>query len=291
MTTLRVAAVQLTSTPDVERNLASAARLVAEAADRGSRLVVLPEMVHCTGPGEVLRASAQPLDGPFTAWAAALARSHGVWLVAGSFIEAAPDGRRHNTCCTFDPTGAPVAVYRKVHLFDVHVPGAQLQESATVSPGSDLVVFDGPRPDGGPPDGGGSPRPGAIPPVRLGCSICYDLRFPELYRVLALEGADVVVLPAAFTAATGPPHWEILLRARAIENQVFVIAANQVGRSTERLAWHGHSMVVDPWGRVLAEAGGEEGLLVADLDLAEQAHIRATLPSVANRQPAAYRWP
>jgi predicted amidohydrolase len=271
---VRVAAVQLTSIEDKDANLGAASRLVAAAASEGAELVVLPEMFNCLGSGAALRAGAEPLDGPTSAWASSTALEHGIHLVAGSFIErpASGDGRNHNTSCVYGPDGARLAVYRKIHLFDVEVPDAEFHESAVIEPGDEVVVVD-------------------TGPLRLGLNICYDLRFPELFRIQALEGATAVTVPAAFTAKTGPPHWEVLLRARAIENQVFVIAAGQRGTSPGALAWHGHSMIIDPWGTVLVEAPDEEGVIVADLDLAEQVRMRSILPSLANRQPATYRWP
>jgi predicted amidohydrolase len=280
---MRVAAVQLTATADPAANRARAAGLVDDAVSAGATLVVLPEMFACTGSRAELRAGAEPLDGPTSAWAAAVARDAGVTLVAGSFIEVDDAGRLHNTSCVYGPDGARLAVYRKVHLFDVDVPGAEYRESDLITPGDQLVTVDVPVT--------GAPGDGAT--IRLGLSVCYDLRFPELYRILTLAGAEVVVVPAAFTATTGPPHWELLLRARAVENQVFVIAADQWGASSDRLRWHGHSMVVDPWGIVLATATATDGdaVVMADLDRDGQARVRATLPSVANRRPGAYAWP
>jgi deaminated glutathione amidase len=278
---MRAAAVQLTSTADKAANLDTAGRLVADAADAGAGLVVLPEMFNCLGTGAELAAGAEPLDGPTARWAAETARRHGITLVAGTFVErgGAGEDRRRNTCTVWGPDGARRAVYRKVHLFDVEVPGAEYHESAVIAPGDEVVVAD--------TDAG-----------RVGLSVCYDVRFPELYRLAALGGATIVTVPAAFTATTGPPHWEVLLRARAIENQVFVVAAGQVGASNDKLRWHGHSMIIDPWGTVLAEAGGADddpagkgSVVVADLDTAEQTRVRSVLPSLANRRPSAYRWP
>lgn len=274
MTAVLVAAVQLCSGPDRDANLGNAAELLDEAADRGARLVVLPEMVNVLGPGAVLRGGAEPLDGPTARWSAEQARRRGVWLVAGSFIERAPDGTRHNTSLLVSPDGEVAATYRKIHLFDCDVPGAEFHESSVSSPGVEPVVA----------DAGGLG-------IRVGLSICYDVRFPELYRVLALGGADVVVVPAAFTARTGPPHWEVLLRARAIENQVHVVAAGQHGSSGPGLDWHGHSMIVDPWGTVLAQAPAGDAVVVAEVDLDRQARVRSVLPSLTARRPAAYRWP
>jgi predicted amidohydrolase len=275
VTLMLVAALQLCSTDDKAKNLATAARLLEEAADRGAGLAVLPEMFNNLGSGSVLRDGAEPFEGPTTGFAREQAARRRLWLVAGSFIEQVDAEHRTNTSVVVSPDGEIVATYRKVHLFDVDVPGAVFRESAVFGAGDDLVVTD--------VDG--------IGPV--GLSICYDLRFPELYRILALRGAGLIVVPAAFTARTGPPHWEVLLRARAIENQLYVVAAAQVGHSSERLAWHGHSMIIDPWGTVLAEAPGDahEAVVVADVDAAERERVRTILPSLANRRPDAYRWP
>jgi deaminated glutathione amidase len=267
---MRVAAVQLTSTADRSRNLEIAGKLIAAAAGEGARLIVLPEMFNVLGDADVLRAGAEPLDGPSLRWAGEQARQHGVWLVAGSIMERVSGQERiFNTSCLFDPDGERRAIYRKIHLFDCDVPGASYHESATVMPGRDIVRAEA--------DG-----------VPLGLSICFDLRFPELFRILALDGVRVIALVSAFTERTGRDHWEVLVRARAIENQVFLIAANQVGASTPKLRWFGRSMIVDPWGVVLAQAPDRECYIIADLDFAEQDRVRAQLPSLANRRPEAY---
>lgn len=267
---MRVAAIQLTSTADRARNLEAAAKFIAGAAGDGARLIVLPEMFNVLGDAEVLRAGAESLDGPSLRWAGEQARHHRVWLVAGSIMErVAGQERSYNTSCLFDPAGERRAIYRKIHLFDCDVPGANYHESATVMPGSDIVCTEA--------DG-----------VPLGLSICFDLRFPELFRILALHGAQLIALASAFTERTGRDHWEVLVRTRAIENQVFLIAANQVGASTPKLRWFGRSMIVDPWGVVLAQAPDRECAIVADLDFAEQNRMRAQLPSLANRRPEAY---
>jgi predicted amidohydrolase len=268
---MRVAAIQLTSTADRARNLDCAEKLIASSAEDGARLVVLPEMFNVLGDADVLRAGAETLDGPSLGWAGEQARQHGIWLVAGSIMERVEgESRIFNTSCLFDPRGERRATYRKIHLFDCDVAGASYHESATVMPGRDIVRAEA--------DG-----------VSLGLSICYDLRFPELFRILALDGARLIVLASAFTERTGRDHWEVLVRARAIENQVFVIAANQVGASTPTLRWYGRSMIVDPWGVVLAQAPDRESYIVAELDFAEQDRLRAQLPSLANRRPEAYR--
>lgn len=270
---VQIAAVQFTATPDKDHNRGRVSRLVRMAAGEGSDVVVLPELWNCCGPAEVLRAGAEPLDGPSLGLVAELARDLGVWIVAGTIVERTTPGSgppTANTCVVVDPAGDQVAHYRKLHLFDVDVPGAGFRESETVSAGERVVVAD-------------------VAGVRVGLSVCYDVRFPELFRLLVLDGAEVVVVPAAFTAQTGPAHWEVLLRARAIEDQCFVVAADQCGRSTDRLAWHGHSMVIDPWGTVLAEAGGTEAVVPVVLDLDEVRRVRSVLPSLANRRPALYR--
>ena len=267
---MRVAAVQLTSTAEKSRNLEAAGRFLTAAAADGARLIVLPEMFNVLGDADVLRQGAETLEGPTLRWAKELARRHGVWLIAGSIMErVSGQGKLFNTSCLLDPQGEIRAAYRKIHLFDCDVPGASLHESETMMPGREIIRADA--------DG-----------VALGLSICYDLRFPELYRVLALDGVRLIALASAFTERTGRDHWEILVRARAIENQVFVLAANQVGASTPRLRWFGRSMIVDPWGIVLAQAPDREGYTLADLDFEAQDRMRAQLPSLANRRPESY---
>ncbi len=280
---MRVAAIQTTAGPERDANLEHAAGLVEQAAAHGARLVVLPEYFAVAGDADTLRRSAETLTGPTVTWAARLAARLRISLVAGTFPERAegdPAGRVFNTSCLIGPNGEIEARYRKVHLFDVELEGATVRESAGIAPGSELCTS--PL----------APEGGATVP-ELGLSICYDLRFPELYRVLALHGATLVSVPAAFTAATGPHHWEVLLRARAIENQVYVVAAAQVGvlpRGMPRC--HGHSMIVDPWGTVLAEQEQPEpGVVVADTDDATLERIRTQLPVLAHRRPDAYRLP
>ncbi len=272
--TLRAAAVQLRSTPDRERNLRTADRLVREAAGRGASLVVLPEKWSVLGTPEQTAAGAEPLDGPALTWARAIAAELGIDLVAGSIAERVDGAERgRNTSVHVAPDGSDAATYRKVHMFDVEVGGRVYRESEHEEAGESLVVT---RTAGG---------------VEVGMSVCYDLRFPELYRILAVRGARVLVVPAAFTLATTREHWEILLRARAIEDQCFVIAANQVGEHAPGYSSGGRSMIVDPWGVVLAQAPDTECVVVADLDLARQDEVRRTLPSLANRRPDAYAWP
>lgn len=281
MSGVRVAAIQMCSGGDKSANFATARHLLTGAADRGARFAVLPEMFNNLGSGRVLREGAEPFEGPTTEFARAEAVRLGIWLLAGSFIELGADGTRHNTSVLVSPTGEIVAAYRKVHLFDVNVPGAEFRESDVTAPGTELVIAE--------VDGVGP----------VGLSICYDLRFPELYRILTLRGAKVIVVPAAFTAVTGPPHWEVLLRARAIENQVHVIAAGMHGTTStvsrgggvSTLGWHGHSMVIDPWGDVMERLDHGDGVVVAGIDPAYREEVRERLPSLAHRRPSAYVWP
>jgi predicted amidohydrolase len=271
---MRVAAVQLNSTADFERNLERADRFTRAAAADGAQLVVLPEKWSALGRGEALRAGAQPLDGPAIGWARAVARELGIDLVAGSISERRDDEPRlRNTSVHVGPDGEIRATYRKVHMFDVVVEGTVYHESEHEEPGEELAVSQ------------------AAGGVELGLSICYDLRFPEVYRILAIRGARIFSVPAAFTVPTTRDHWEVLLRARAIEDQAFVIAANQIGEHEPGVRSGGRSMIVDPWGIVLALAADREGPIVADLDLDAQERIRRELPALANRRPAAYGWP
>jgi predicted amidohydrolase len=271
---LRVAAIQLNATADPAANLAVADRLTRAAAADGATVIVLPEKWTAMGGEDELRAAAEPLDGPAVSWARKVARELAVDLVAGSILElVAGQEKLANTCVHVDPRGEVRAVYRKVHMFDVEVDGRSYLESALEQPGEEIVLS---RTGDG---------------VGLGLSICYDLRFPELYRILAVRGARIIAVPAAFTLATTRDHWETLVRARAIENQAFVIAANQVGRHPAGQQSGGRSMIVDPWGVVLAQSPDSEGHVLAELDLDRQQQIRASLPSLANRRPAAYRWP
>jgi predicted amidohydrolase len=258
----------MTTGADRGRNIATAGRLVAEAAAAGARLVVLPEkwpFIH----GPRTREGAEALDGPSLSAARGWARQLGIAILAGSVIEGREDGRAHNTSVLIGPDGEPTATYRKLHMFDVDVGGVSYRESAVTAPGNEIVV-------------------GEALGHRVGMSVCYDLRFPELYRHLALAGADVIVVPAAFTSTTGRDHWEPLLRARAIENQAFVIAAGQYGTHDDGTVSHGRSMIVDPWGLVLAQAPDGEGVAVADLDFSRMAEIRERLPALRHRREDVY---
>jgi predicted amidohydrolase len=271
---VRAAAVQLQSTPDRDRNLQAADRLTRAAAAAGAELVVLPEKWPVLGTPAQTVAAAEPLDGPVVAWARETARELGIDLVAGSFTEHVEgEERARNTSVHVGPDGELRASYRKIHMFDVEVGGRVYRESEHEAGGDEIVLSE---------TAGG---------LGLGLTICYDVRFPELYRILAVRGAEIVTVPAAFTFATTRDHWEILLRARAIEGQCFVVAANQVGEHAPGIRSGGRSMIVDPWGVVLATAPDTETFVVAELDLDRLAEIRRTLPSLANRRPEAYRWP
>jgi len=271
---LRVACVQLNACADKAANLAKAERLVARAAATGADLVVLPEKWNAWGGPDVIRAAAEPIEGGETFVAmAGWARAHGITLVGGSVTEERPGHEKlSNTCPVFDPDGGLAAVYRKIHLFDVEVGGQAYRESETEEPGDETVVCDA--------EG-----------WRVGLTVCYDLRFPELYRILALEGAELVTAPAAFTLFTGKDHWELLVRARAVENQLYLAAANQWGAHEAGKASYGRSLIADPWGVVLAVAPDDDCVISAEIDRARLLRVRESLPSLANRQPHAYRWP
>ena len=268
---MRAAAVQLNSTEDVDRNIATADRLVREAADRGARLVLLPEKWNVLGRGEVMAGAAEilgPEPGPALRWAEGIARELELDLVAGSVVERRPDrDRSANTSVHFGPDGAVRAVYRKLHMFDVEVEGVRYAESEHEEHGSDVVVS------------------GLADGTPLGMSICYDVRFPELYRELSERHARVLTVPSAFTLATTRDHWEVLLRARAIENQCFVVAANQIGENAPGRRSGGRSMIVDPWGVVLATASDAETVIVADFDFERLEDIRRRLPALEHRRP------
>ena len=270
---MKVAAVQLNSTADFDANQATADRLIRAAAADGAQLIVLPEKWTAIGSDEQLRAAAEPLDGPAVSWARAIASELAVDLVAGSFMERIPgEEKLANTCVHVSPSGAVRAVYRKLHMFDVSIDGRSYRESDIELPGDEIVLSE------------------TSSGVELGLAICYDLRFPELLRILAVGGARILTLPSAFTLPTTRDHWEVLVRARAIENQAFVIAANQVGPHPGGDRSGGRSMIVDPWGVVLAQAPDGEHHIVAELDLERQLEIRAQLPALSGRRPEVYRW-
>ncbi len=261
------AAVQMASNSDRARNLARATELVGEAAARGAKLVVLPEVFAWRGPRDAEAGQAEPIPGATTDAMGAVARSAGLWLCMGSMLEVGPDdGRSFNTSVLIAPSGEIVARYRKIHLFDVELPGqVSVCESAARAPGADVVVV---------PTELGS----------IGMSICYDLRFPELYRRLVAGGAELLTLPSAFTFVTGSAHWAVLCRARAIESQCYVLAANQTGPSAHGHRDFGHSMIVDPWGTVVAEAPEGEGLAIAEIDRDYISRVRREMPCLDHRR-------
>jgi predicted amidohydrolase len=270
---MRAAAVQLNSQDDKDRNLEVAERLVREAAADGADLVALPEKWNVLGSPEVLIAGGEALDGPTITACRGWARELGINLVAGSIVEQVEGQEKlSNTSVLIGPDGEIEATYRKIHMFDVDVGGVEYRESATQEPGSEIVIADA----------------GDVP---IGMTVCYDIRFPELYRILAVRGARVITVPAAFTLHTGKDHWELLMRARAVENQVFVVAPGQFGEAPPHYHSYGRSVIVDPWGVVLATAPDEECFIAADLDFELQDQVRAKLPSLANRVPGAYQWP
>lgn len=268
---MRVACIQLSSNADLARNLSVAGELVAEAASRGARLAVLPEVFNRRGSKDLQLANQEGLDGPTVAFMTETARKHGLWLLAGSFMEKRAEfaPRGSNSSLLVRPDGQLVAHYRKIHLFDIEVQGVSARESDAMVPGDAAVLT-------------------AVDDVSLGLTICYDLRFPELYRALTLAGARMIAVPAAFTERTGRDHWEVLLRARAIENQVFILAPNQLGPAEGTQTCYGRSLIIDPWGVVLAQAPDTECCIVADLDFAAQDRIRAGLPCLEHRREEAY---
>jgi deaminated glutathione amidase len=263
---MRVAVCQLNARSDRTANVAKARELLDRAAAAGATLAVLPEYVDYLGPGAGAP-KPEPVDGEFAAFFAGAARELGMWVHAGSFHETGPDEQHtYNTTLLFDPSGTLAATYRKIHLYDVEIPGrVSYQESRSVAPGDRTVVTE-------------------VDGVPTGLSICYDLRFPELYRRLAIDGARVLVVPAAFMLHTGRDHWEVLLRARAIENQCYVVAAAQIGDHEPDRTCFGRSMIIDPWGTVIAQAPDVVGVVTADLDLERLDEIRTTVPSLANRR-------
>jgi predicted amidohydrolase len=260
-------AVQMTSTADRGRNLDTALRLVNEAADLGAKLVALPENFAYMGPEEGRLATAETVEGPTLGALRELARRRSIFVVAGSIAERSANPRMTaNTSAVIAEDGSIVAVYRKIHLFDVNIPdGARYAESEVVIPGDKVVVA--PTPLG-----------------RIGLTVCYDLRFPELYRKLASLGAEVITIPAAFTLFTGKDHWEVLIRARAIENLAYVIAPAQVGRHSANRQTFGNAMVVDLWGVVLARCPDGEGVCVAKFDRARLEKVRLELPALKHRK-------
>jgi len=264
-----VAVVQMQSVGRVEANQARACDLITTAASRGAKLVALPEYFLCLGPPETIVAQAQALDGPVVKEFSRLARELGLYLLLGSIPEPAPEaGKIYNTSLLLGPDGSLRARYRKIHLFDIAIPHkVSFQESSYVVPGREIVTAS--LPDLG---------------WTVGLAICYDLRFPELFRALAARGAQIIVLPAAFSQATGRDHWETLLRARAIENQVYILAPAVFPHPDQSIKTYGRSLIIDPWGLSLARAADREDIIYAQLDRAYLEKIRAELPCLQNRR-------
>ena len=269
---IRAAAIQMSSTPNKVENLETAERLMRAAASSGASLLTLPELWSCHGLEKVYRENAEPIPGPTTDFLSNLATELGIYVLGGSILEGDPTSRKlHNTSTFFGPDGGMSAVYRKIHLFDVKAPDREYLESETIAPGAEIVTA----------------KAGA---ATLGLSVCYDLRFPELYRLLALRGAEVLVVPAAFTLQTGKDHWELLLRARAVENQAFVVAPAQWGQKADGRWTYGRSIIVDPWGTVLAQCPDRDGYALATLDLDFLDCFRQDFPALKNRRPETYDW-
>ena len=268
----RVAALQMNTQDDRDHNLERAVTLIGSAVSQGAELVALPENFNFLGPEEAQVAHAEPLSGPTLTAMADQARTHEIYLCAGSILETVEGQEKvFNTSVLFGPDGKQVARYRKVHLFDIEVEGqVQANESAIMAPGDEIVVAQ-------------------TDLAAVGLSICYDLRFPELYRSLALQGAQVIAAPAAFTLYTGKDHWELLVRARAVENTVYLMAPAQFGRYPVAEHCFGNTMIVDPWGTVIARAADREVAVVADIDLAWQATVRTSVPSLRARRPEVYK--
>jgi predicted amidohydrolase len=261
------AAIQMLASEDKEANLRHAESAVREAAGRGARMAALPEVFNWRGDKTDEKKNAEPLAGPTAERMARLARELKIYLLAGSFPEDIPEARKcYNTSLLFDPDGRQLARYRKIHLFDVAIPrGVTALESETREHGADVVTAE-------------------TEFGRVGLTVCYDLRFPELYRALVDQGAKIIFVPAAFTAFTGEAHWEPLLRARAIENQVYVIAPDQIGHNPKSFSTYGNSMIVDPWGRILARAPDKPSVITAEIDLDYLAAVREELPALKHRR-------
>jgi predicted amidohydrolase len=269
---VRVAAIQMNSGPDISVNLHTAGRLLAEAAADNCVLAVLPENFALMGKhgGDKVDAAEEPGQGRIQDFLSDTAKALGIWIIGGSMPLVSPQtnaGRVYGACPVYDASGKVQAVYRKIHLFDVDLAENQesYRESRSMYPGDDVVTVD-------------------TPVGRVGLTICYDLRFPELYRRLVNDGAMVFTVPAAFTATTGAAHWHTLLRARAIENLAYVIAPGQYGQHADGRSTYGHSLIVDPWGRILAEAAAGDRYLAADIDPGLATKLRSEFPALANRR-------
>jgi len=260
------AAVQMTASSSKEENLAKAETFIRLAAERGASLVVLPEVFNWRGKRAEEPSQVETIPGPTSQRMGELAAHHRLYLLAGSFLERLDEPRSHNTSLLFSPTGEVLCHYRKIHLFDIDIPGqVSVKESDTKKPGEEVVT-----------------RQTEL--GTFGLSVCYDLRFSELYRTLSAQGAEIVFVPSAFTFPTGAAHWEPLLRARAIENQVYMIAPNQIGKNTHGFADYGNSMIVDPWGKILARAPDKECFITAEIDLEYLHKVRREFPCLAHRR-------
>lgn len=267
---MRVSVCQMNSRADKAENTRVAMELLDQAAAAGATVAVLPECLDYMGPDEGVMPNAEELGGPLSSALAAKACEHAMWVIGGTIRTLDGSDRVGNTMTVYDPTGTLVATYAKLHMFDITIPGeVDFLESRTVRPGREIVTTN-------------------IAGVPSGLSICYDLRFPELFRLQALAGAKILFLPAAFTAFTGAAHWELLLRARAVENQCFVVAAGQHGENMPGKTSFGHSIVIDPWGTVLACAPDGTGVTTVDLDFDLLDKVRRELPALQNRRPDIY---
>jgi deaminated glutathione amidase len=271
---LNVAIIQMNSRDDKGVNVATALDLIDRAAATGARLVALPEVWPYLGPDDVIFDQAETIPGPISEQLAQRARRHGIYIHGGSIYEKRPgDPGMYNTTVVLDPTGEIIARYSKIHMYDVVLDGvAEYQESASVTPGNEIAITE-------------------IDGIAVGLTICYDLRFPELFRILALRGAQAIMLPAAFTLMTGKDHWEPLIRARAIENELYMIAPAQWGTHPPGKWCYGRSMVVDPWGTVVSTVSDGVGIANATVEPSRVEAVRRQIPSLANRRPGAYTWP
>lgn len=260
-----VAAVQMVASDDKAANVREAEHWIREAAKGGARVAALPEVFVWRGVKKQEREAAEPVPGPTSEWLADLARELGIYLLGGSILEAIPGTTKaYNTSLLFNPDGSVLASYRKIHLFDVDLKeGVSTRESETRASGDQVVVAE-------------------TELCPMGLSICYDLRFPELYRKMMVRGAQLIFVPSAFTAYTGIAHWKPLLRARAIENQAYVVAPAQFGKSPNSFETHGHSMIIDPWGKIVAELAHDAGVIVAEVDLDYLQRVRTELPCLAH---------
>ncbi len=266
---ITVAAVQMTANEDKERNIEVAVGIVDKAIEKGAELIVLPEMFHCYGDSKIMVDEAEPVPGHTTDVLAKKAREHGVYIICGIY-EKTEDQKAYNTSVAIGPDGNIIGTYSKTHLFDIDVPGSiTYLESDSVSQGRKITNVD-------------------IKDFKCGIAVCYDLRFPELFRIMALEGASVVVVCSAFTHATGKAHWDALVKARAIENQTFLIAANQIGKHPNNITSHGNSIILDPWGRELARAKEEDDLIMAKLDFDLLKKVREDMPLFKQRRTDLY---